>query len=335
MRRTSTRRTNYQDDYESMPPEEIEGPVYEGEMEPYPEWDGYPGEFGGCSECGGCGECDACCNDCYGGCDWLWYENLEVFAGGHAFKGPLDLGRNGNFGLGYGVNWGGPLWNALSIGYQIGFQAVHSNFYGDQILDPLGNDARNQYFITTGLFHRPRNGHLQYGLAFDWLQDDYYVDAQLSQIRAEISILGAWSNEIGFRATGGTGEDSILPTLGVGTSEQWEPTDQYVFFIRRRFCTGAEGRLWAGFTGKSDGLFGGDVRMPLSPSLAMQVNFGALFPDEGRGPIGAANEAWGGTINLVWYPGATAQSATRSLWRPLFTVADNSTMFFDRKSINP
>lgn len=35
--------------------------------------------------------------------------DLTVFGGVHGFKGPLDQGRNGNFGFHEGVNLGGPL----------------------------------------------------------------------------------------------------------------------------------------------------------------------------------------------------------------------------------
>jgi hypothetical protein len=74
-----------------------------------------------CTGCGGgghechatdpcaCGQPDVCCGDCNPLAYWCWWENLEVFSGVHGFKGPVDLGVNGNFGFDYGLNWGFPI----------------------------------------------------------------------------------------------------------------------------------------------------------------------------------------------------------------------------------
>src|SRR5690606_29288640 len=97
---------------------------------------------------------------------------------------------------------------------------------------------------------------------------------------------------------------------------------------RRTFECGGHYRFWAGFTGRSDGLVGGDAQVPLSDCFAMQTNFNYLIPEEGTGP-GAAEEAWGLGISLVWYPGQTARCG--SLTRPLFNVADNATFLVDRR----
>ena len=61
-----------------------------------------------------------------------------------------------------------------------------------------------------------------------------------------------------------TRSDNITQLIGE-TEYTWniKPISQYAFFYRRNFCEGAEARLWAGFTGDKDGLFGGDLRIPL------------------------------------------------------------------------
>jgi hypothetical protein len=291
----------------------------------------YEGEHGGqcCDE--GCGDC--CGDDC-GGCGlggggcfglgWLWPRDFAAFGGVQGFKGPVDQGQNGNFGFHTGFNLGGMLRPHTGLAYQFGAQFVHSNLSGDNV---MGNDSddRMQYFMTTGLFHRAVCGGLQGGAVLDLLYDDYYVNMRLSQIRAELSYVGPRGREIGFMLAASTRDD--LETI-FGQTEVWEATDQYAFFYRRTFESGGFYRLWAGFTGSSDGLVGGDAEVPLSDCFALQTNFNYLIPDEGSG-TGASEEAWGLGINLVWYPGHTA--SCRSLTRPLFNVADNASFLVDRR----
>ena len=60
--------------------------------------------------------------------------DLTIFGGVHSFKNPLDLGRDrGNFGIHEGINVGGNMaWLPFpNLGYQIGYQAVHSQLQGD------------------------------------------------------------------------------------------------------------------------------------------------------------------------------------------------------------
>ena len=48
-----------------------------------------------------------------------------------AFKGPLDRGTNGNFGLHEGLNYARPLGDPWGCGFQIGANAVQSDFSGN------------------------------------------------------------------------------------------------------------------------------------------------------------------------------------------------------------
>jgi hypothetical protein len=158
----------------------------------------------------------------------------------------------------------------------------------------------------------------------DLLYDDYYVNMRLSQIRAELSYVGPYRRELGFMMAASTRED--LATI-FGQTEIWQATDQYAFFYRRTFDNGAYYRFWGGFTGRTDGLVGGDAQVPLSDSFALSTNFNYLIPDEGGG-AGASEEAWGMAISLVWYPGQRA--CCPSMTRPLFNVADNASFLVDR-----
>ena len=96
---------------------------------------------GNCPECGNpCGTCGAC-NDC---CDFGWevfdgrcgplLRGLSIFAGADAFKGPLDRGTNGNFGLNEGLNLARPLGDPWGCGYQLGVNFVQSDFSGARTL---------------------------------------------------------------------------------------------------------------------------------------------------------------------------------------------------------
>ena len=95
--------------------------------------------------------------------------------------------------------------------------------------------------------------------------------------------------------------------------------DLFAFFYRKHFSGGGEGRLWLGFTGQSGGLFGGDIRVPIGTSWALENDFQYHFPKHGKGQDGIREEAWSVNINFVWYPGRRADQIRRNPFRPLFT----------------
>ena len=133
-----------------------------------------------------------------------WTRDLEVFGGVHGFKGPLDQGRNGNFGFHEGFNFGAPL-GIFDWGWQIGAEATQSNFSGDDAVDPRSAD-RNQFFVTGGFFKRARDWGFQWGVVYDWLHDDYYVKADMKQIRSDTSFLFPGGvHEIGYFGAYGMG----------------------------------------------------------------------------------------------------------------------------------
>ena len=126
-----------------------------------------------------------------------WLRNFEFFFGAHGFKGPFDLGRNGNFGFHEGINFGAPLGDPWGVGYQLGVQGVHSNFSGDRVWAIREGD-RNQVFFTGGIFRRARRQGWQWGVVFDLLRDSYYEKATLGQIRTETSWVTGYGWDIGF-----------------------------------------------------------------------------------------------------------------------------------------
>lgn len=329
----------YDDPYMEGPGGYEEGPWHEG---PWDEGPYFDGPQGGCESCGGCGgQCG------YGrplcrffswvvgpDCDWCWSENLTAFFGVDAFTSIVDQDNKGNFGFDYGLDWGGPLWNSFGLGYQIGARVVNSNFSGYDQNNALGffeDDPRNQYFLTAGLFRRYRHRTgFQWGAVYDYLRDDYYIEASMHQARVEISYRGPKQLEFGGWVATNVGDDDVLTTVfnqvTPSTFTTWETTEQYNLFVRWTSCDGNEFRLWGGATGDSDGIVGADFRLPFNDRFAIAGVANYLIPEDGAGPAGALEEAWGIGMNLVWYPGRTAQSASFSKWRPLFQVANNATM---------
>jgi len=299
-----------------------------------------PGTFGGPGACGNCG---AWAPD-YGRCgypgwpgggilDCFWWQDLSLFAGVQGFKGPPDQGLNGNFGFHEGVNFGAPL-GAFDIGYQLGFAAAQSNFSGDLTLTAFSpaqtltdrHGDRHQYFFTGGLFHRALCGGAQWGVVFDWMREMYYDEADLKQIRSETSLVfpGGW-DEIGYFGAYNVGSDRLRLQDRLRNEILLAPTDMFVGFYRRHFETGGEGRLWAGVSGRGNALLGADLRVPLGGSWALENSINFLVPNHGRGADGLREEAWGLNIRLVWYPGRRAACVQNSGFRPLLSVADNST----------
>ena len=183
-----------------------------------------------------------------------WTRDLEFFGGVHGFKGPLDQGRNGNFGFHEGFNFGAPL-GIFDWGWQIGAEATQSNFSGDDAVDPRSAD-RNQFFVTGGFFKRAHDWGFQWGVVYDWLHDDYYVKADMKQIRSDTSFLFPGGvHEIGYFGAYGTGAGNwVLLDRPLNNFIFMESTDVFAFYYRRYFDGGGDGRIWLGFSGRGDGL---------------------------------------------------------------------------------
>lgn len=292
--------------------------------------------------CGGCGECDECrgpscgsscgesCDfgyECFDGrCNW-WIKNLTVFGGGQGFKGPVDWGANGNFGIHEGLGISGPLGDPWGHGYQLGARFVQSNFSGTTATAP-GTD-RSQYFVTAGVFRRNLCQGFQWGIVWDYMHDRYYDTFNLGQIRADIGYVMGGCGEIGFMGTFGVKKDNY--NFGNFQNIELDPTDMYALYFRKTFENGGEGRLWGGATGRGDGLVGGDLWMPIGHRFALQNTINYKIPRKGRANGAAqADESWGLTISLVWYPGRTALCQRCNPYRPLQNIADNSLFMVDQ-----
>jgi hypothetical protein len=325
---------------ETVPSPEPAAPVPLAEGGPYGYGPSGRGPYGcgphGCGACGGCTSCGDCGHwGCQHGCGyWTWWDEVEIFGGTHAFKGPFDFGVNGNFGFHEGATWAGPLWEQLGIAGQVSFRAVHSNFEGTVVAGP--DVGRDQFFLTAGLFRRTHCGW-QGGFVVDILRDEYVTNIDLNQFRAELSyVFGA--GELGSWVAVSGDRDIDRNFLGSQQLLRVEPVDQYNFFYRHRFCNGNTARVWGGFTGRSDAILGADFDVQLAPTLWLAAGFNYLIPDQ-QGMQGVVEESWNVGLTLVWYlggrngPGCTSctpsgHGATK-WYRPLFAPADNGSFMVD------
>jgi hypothetical protein len=292
-----------------------EGAIYEGEM--------YEGDC--CSDMDPCGSCTTC-NGCLIPCPVFSLRNFEFLGGVQGFTAAPNLGRAGSFGFHYGVNWAAPVpcTPRGELGMQLGYRGVSSNYSGSG----LTPDARHQSFLTGGLFRRVDWG-LQGAVAFDYLADDWYYQSHLTQLRAELSWVYPECHELGFWTSLHLTDDTVQTVTQqngqlVQSQLTFEPLDLYAFFYRRRFESigGGYGRMFAGFTGQSDGLIGADIKVPLTENWALQSGFTYVIPDESNKQIAYLEEAWNVGISVIWYPGER-KSVGNDYYRPLLDVADN------------
>ncbi len=258
-------------------------------------------------------------------------DNLTVFGGTTGFRGVLDAGQNGNFGFSEGINWAGPATPQGTVSAQLGFRAIQSNINGsDGVIS--SKRTRNQYFVTAGLFKRNLAYPLQGGVAFDWMDDDFYGKVQVRQLRAEISARTFSNLEYGFLGGFGVTKkgNSFLdrredPTglLHYGVAAQ----DYYLLFVRKHLAGGGLTEMRAGMTEHGDTILSASAEFPLNDRLAFNGGVTALIPEEGRGKNGYRQESWDVSVGFVFYFRGGACSKPMNACRPMFSVAENGSFF--------
>jgi hypothetical protein len=293
----------------------------------------------GCEPSCGCGS-ESCGNGCI--CDGLclgvgdneschtirirvpkWQE-LMILGGVHGFKGPYDQERDGgNFGFHEGINAGFKI-PFTSMGYQLGYQAVHSQLSGDENTnDP---NSHTQHFVTAGIFQRARDG-LQGGVAWDMLRDERFTSVDFHQLRGELSFIDRGCHELGVAVAVHLNDHEVFEQDESSTF--FQATDQYLLFYRFHAARGGEGRFYGGWNDDSDGILGADMLLPLSDRWSLSAAFTYLIPEEGGGEIGAGQEAWNISTGLVWHWDCRARRSHSNCYRPLFNVADNGYLIID------
>jgi hypothetical protein len=256
------------------------------------------------------------------------FRDLRVWGGVHGFKGPRDSPLNGgagdgNFGFQEGINIGGraPLISLLfpQLAYQLGYQATQSQLSG---LSNGDINDRDQDFVTAGVFRRVRSG-VQFGVAWDYMHDDFQASSYFSQLRYEASLKGQSGLEFGFWGTTSL-DDSTVEGI------TYETVEQYCAFVRWQFREGGSARFWGGGTNGSEGVIGAEFIAPLSNRWAVNSGFNYLITDEPNGEIGAREESWNVGINMIWVFGNVAKKGNVNPFAPLFSMADNGWMPVDR-----
>lgn len=298
-------------------------PMHMGIAEPFP--------------CDSCGAVEAC--GCYpvgllpvGLFNW---SRADVWVGVTSFTGEanfLTTGTSGNgqvegnFGFQEGVNFGSNLPNLLGgqLGAQIGIRGTQTQLEGSA----AGSDNRNQLFATAGLFRRVDYG-LQGGLVVDYLHDDWIYQADLVQLRGELSFLFSPCHDLGFRFTDSQQTEETTAMVSGVTSAvnlRLSTLNTYRFFYRYRFGHDARGvaELQTGFTEDSGAVLGLDVKAPLQNELGMAFNVTYVMPPSNvTDPY--TREAWNMGVAFVWTP-CRIFGGARDYYRPLLDVAHNGNM---------
>ncbi|MCG8649635.1 MAG: hypothetical protein MI861_07370, partial [Pirellulales bacterium] len=267
----------------------------------------------------------------------------QFFAGVQGFKGPLNfvntnaansaiVSGSGSFGFQQGFNMGRtfkPLFRC-DLATQFGVRVTQSNLSGAEFTE----DTRHQVFLTYGFFRRVDYG-LQYGLVLDYLNDDWYFQGDLIQLRGELSWKTRGCHAFGFNYMLALDNDTSDTVVRDGTGNvfgstiSFEATDQYRFFYRRLLNSSGSWDAFAGFTDNDDGLIGTNMNLPLRRNLVLSTGATFLIPREGDSSGGNREEGWNIAMGFTYRPGGPQGGGRYS--RPMFDVADNGTFMVDRR----
>lgn len=239
-------------------------------------------------------------------------------------KQPQEFGVNAHVGGQASFNWGLPLSEQLGLGLQIG-TGITSTANAVRVYELLGESTgRTQSYTTVGISQRVDRWSV--GVVHDFLYADYYDEFSLGQWRTRLSNDLTDSDQLGLtlflRSYGDTG------TFGDSTPVSLTPIDQFHAYWRHYWETGAQTSLWAGIaeghgednavTGYSPPkdqqfLFGSDVYMPLSDSLALYGECNMIMPTD-TGTVDAF-------LGIQWSPSARAMKGRRGRFSPLLMLA--------------
>ncbi len=282
--------------------------------------------------CDSCGSEFCCCNPAGYLIDWT---RADLWAGTTGFVGPgnfITSGANsagaveGSFGFQEGVNFGSRVPSLLcgQMGAQLGLRFVQAQLDGSA----AGTDNRQQTFATAGMFRRVDYG-VQAGLVVDYLHDDWIYQADLLQLRGEVSYLLTPCHELGFRLTDSQQTDAITASLASSNTPitpKLAALNTYRFFYRYRYGELGRGlaELQAGWTETSGTVLGIDLKTPLQNQLGLATSVTYVIPNEDAS-LSFASEGWNLSMAIVWTPGRGFGQA-RDYYRPLFDVADNGSL---------
>jgi hypothetical protein len=256
---------------------------------------------------------------------WKLFDELSLLAAIDGTKQPQEFGVNAHVGGQGSMNWGLPLLPDWGVGLQVG-TGVTATANAVRVYELLGESTgRTQSYTTLGLFQRTDSGYA-WGFVHDFLAEDYYDEFSLSQWRIRGSRVIDDANEIGVTAMLRSRGDSGV--FGNATVVQLDPIDQAHVYWRKYWSTSAQTTFWLGLaeghgennavTGPSPAkdeqfLFGADVLMPLSASLALYGETNMIMPTD-TGTVDAF-------LGIQWYPTGRAFCARRGTFSPLMSLA--------------
>ncbi len=248
-------------------------------------------------------------------------------------KQPQDFGVNANLGGNASMNLGIPIFEEYGIGAQVG-TGITASANAVRVFELLGESAgRTQSFTTLGFFQRRDNG-FSWGFVHDFLYEKSFDTFQLGQWRIRGSYLLTSNNELGVTASLNSYSDR--GRFGASTPVVLSPIEQGSLYYRRFWGTGAQTTAWFGIadkhgennaiTGPSPAmkipfLFGADLMMPLSASLAIYGETNMIMPSD-TGSVDAF-------LGVQWFPGGRAFRARRGRFSPIMSLASPTSFAVD------
>ena len=259
-------------------------------------------------------------------------DNLSFFAGLDGSKQPQDYGVNAQMGGRISLNLGIPIQEEWGLGVQAG-TAYNFSSAAMQVLPRLaGENERNQYYTTLGLFQRSPWG-LNWSIAYDFLWEDYYDHFQFGQWRGRVGYQLTECNEIGvWFAKHDRGDAGTL--LGIPTYLQ--PISQINAFWRHTWFGSAWTTLWVGAAqqhgrvvlGLPDAapithpfVYGADLNIPLNDWLSIWGEANFITP--------ASSGTVDAYLGFAIYPGGGAKRSLQNKFQPLLPVANNNSFAID------
>jgi hypothetical protein len=298
--------------------------------------------------CAACEEsCDPCCG-CGADCDECPRLGLVLFGGVDNFRGVSDGTFQSNFGVVNGINAGIPIFDT-GIAWQLGMSYGIYDWEGRVSAFDQNSAAQTQTFITTGFFHKARNGRrLSFGLVYDWMINDnwgvYATDPTMGQWRGQIEFALSSCNSIGVYGTKndkGSEEWREIPGLLLPRLVSARSMDQINFFYRHKFEQGADAKIWMGIPERDrlngegslgEWLAGAQIEVPLGCRFALYGGAQYMKPSASPGNGGNEQESSDVFVGLAYYPGRNARTTglNGTCNVPYLPVANNSTFMVDQ-----
>lgn len=258
-------------------------------------------------------------------CSNAW-ENLTVGFGASGFKSPLNFPNGGAFGFSETLNWASPSTSMMPVNLQAGVRAVQAfpSGYRDGY-NSWHRGSREQYFGTIGVFRRNvMCSPVNVGLAYDLMNDKYFGDYDLEQVRAELSYGTMHGVEFGYRGAFGVRNDSFW--VGNRYKVRVHVVDYHALFVKKYFANGGEGSLAGGATEYGDLMVRAEYAIPLSNEWGLKNSFSYVIPKGGHSPASPRKESWDVSLQLVFQPRGGMLAGFCNPFRSFFDVADNGTL---------